>query len=89
MAVEREMINLKSVTVPLTIEPFSLKRRADGAWSLELDIDIEVALPDGRTLRFIDRHPITGKQLGSLPRGRMAAGMNGFKVKPAKKRSAK
>lgn len=88
MAVDKETIDVGEVSIPLFIKPVSLIRRPAGNWVLTLDVDIEIKLKDGRKLRFVDLHPISGKQMGSLPRGRMPAGMNGAK-KPAKKRNSK
>lgn len=87
MAVDKETIDIDDVAIPLRITPVSLARRQAGHWVLQLDVDIEIKLRDGRVLRFIDLHAISGKQKGSLKRGTpMPAGMNG--AKPAKKRKS-
>jgi hypothetical protein len=74
MAVKREQFDPASVSLTGALAHVFdvLIRRSDGTYTARLRIDGEVVLPDGRRVRFLDRH--IGIEASDVIGRRMSAG---------------
>jgi hypothetical protein len=51
-----------------TCEPVEIRRNPSGDWTVAIEVDLKVALPDGRTVTFAGELSIKGRQSGHRPR---------------------